>query len=394
MPDLERLIGLAASTTSDGEQLTDLLARFAGALRSEGLHVGPDRLIVFCRAAALVGPDNFYWAGRATLVTRQEDLATYDEVFRAWFAGHRKTAAIVMPEIVERSAETVPGEGSATGREASPGSTTASHVELLRTKSFEDMTEAELRELSKLIDKVALSLPTRTTRRTKVSRHGRVDVGSTVRRSFRTGGEPIVRVQRERRVVKRRLIMIMDVSGSMAPYSRGLMMFAHAALRHERRWEAFCFGTRLTRVTRALETQSPDVALARACNSVFDWDGGTRIGESLREFIERYGRSGMARGSVVVICSDGLETGDPELVGEQMARLARLAHRIIWMNPLSAQPGYAPLAGGMRQALPHVNSFGSGHSLASLEALAHELQVSGRPAKVRPWEPVEAPAGR
>jgi uncharacterized protein with von Willebrand factor type A (vWA) domain len=169
------------------------------------------------------------------------------------------------------------------------------------------------------------------------------------------------------------VIFILDVSGSMASYSRGLLVFAHAALRTGGNWESFCFGTRLTRVTRALSRSDPDVALARAADEVQDWDGGTRIGDSLKQFLDRYGHGGMARGAIVVICSDGLDIGDPELLAEQMRRLTRLAHRLIWLNPLSEQAGYQPIARGMSAALPFVDTFASGHSWASLEALAREL---------------------
>ena len=166
---------------------------------------------------------------------------------------------------------------------------------------------------------------------------------------------------------------MLDVSGSMTAYSRGLIMFAHAALRTNSHWEAFCFGTRLTRVTRALTLSDADAAMTRAAEQVVDWDGGTRIGDSLKMFLDLHGHAGMARGAVIVICSDGLETGDPAVLEEQMQRLNRLVHRTVWLNPLKATTGYAPLAGGMRSALPHVDVFESGHTFASLEALGDRL---------------------
>jgi uncharacterized protein with von Willebrand factor type A (vWA) domain len=164
-------------------------------------------------------------------------------------------------------------------------------------------------------------------------------------------------------------VLLLDVSGSMADYSRALVLFAHAALRSDTRWEAFCFGTRLTRVTRALARTDAGEALSRAAEEVVDWNGGTRIGESLAALT----RTGIPRGAVVVICSDGLDVGDPELLREQMARLSRLAYRVVWLNPLKEDPAYEPLARGMRAALPHVDVFISGHNLASLEALGREL---------------------
>ena len=161
----------------------------------------------------------------------------------------------------------------------------------------------------------------------------------------------------------------------MASFSRALLVFAHAALRADPRWEAFCFGTRLTRLTRSLKSIDPDEALERATDEVFDWDGGTRIGESLKTFLDDYGHKGLARGAVVVICSDGLEIGAPELLEEQMSRLSRLAYRVIWLNPLKEDPAYEPLARGMRAALPYIDVFASGHNLASLETLSEELAI-------------------
>jgi uncharacterized protein with von Willebrand factor type A (vWA) domain len=169
-------------------------------------------------------------------------------------------------------------------------------------------------------------------------------------------------------------VLVLDVSGSMSDYSRALLVFAHAALRSNRRWEAFCFGTRLTRLTRALGTSRTDDALARAAEVVVDWDGGTRIGDSLKTLLDGHGESGLVRGAVVVVCSDGLDVGDPELLRTQMERLSRLAHAVVWLNPLSDDPAYEPLARGMRAALPHVDVFASGHNLASLEAFTRELE--------------------
>ena len=168
-------------------------------------------------------------------------------------------------------------------------------------------------------------------------------------------------------------MLLLDVSGSMAAYSRALVVFAYATVRIDQRFEAFSFGTRLTRLTRPLATARPDEALRRAAAQAADWDGGTRIGSSLKDFLDHFGHAGMARGAVVVICSDGLEVDEPELLAAQMARLHRLAHRVIWLNPLKENPDYAPLARGMKAALPHVDVFASGHNLASLEELAETV---------------------
>jgi uncharacterized protein with von Willebrand factor type A (vWA) domain len=223
------------------------------------------------------------------------------------------------------------------------------------------------------MQQLPLALPKRRSRRRVPARSGSPDLRRTLRRSFRTGGEPVDRVWRQRRRDRRRLVLLLDVSGSMDAYSRALVMFAHGALRSGRRVEAFCFGTRLTRVTRSLADVDADVALARAAAEVVDWDGGTRIGESLKVFLDEHGHGGLARGAVVLICSDGLEVGDPELLAEQMARLRRLAYRVVWLNPLQEDPRYEPLAQGMKSALPHVDVFASGHNFTSLEELSVTL---------------------
>ncbi len=305
-----------------------VLTRFSRSLRGEGLSVGTGRVVRFCRAAALLEPGDLYWAGRATLVSRPQDVAVYDRVFAAFFGGSREAKArsgvrVRVTEDLEPEVELA----------------LASPLELLRQKSFADCSPDELAQLADLMARVSLAVP----------------------------------LWRERRQRPRRLVLLLDVSGSMADYSRALVMFAHAALRADRRWEAFCFGTRLTRVTRALRTGDHDEALRRASAEVVDWDGGTRIGESLKRFLDDFGHGGMARGAVVVLCSDGLEVGDPVLLAEQMARLSRLAHRVVWLNPLQEDPAYEPLARGMQAALPYVDDFASGHNLASLEAVAERL---------------------
>ena len=336
------------------------LTRFGRALRDGGLAVGTGRIADFCRAAALLAPEDLYWAGRATLVARPKDLHVYDRVFVAFFGEPESQAKTHLR--LKRVAQQVEVDLAL-----------ASPVELLREKSFARCTPEELAELAALIARIPLSVPPRRTRRRTAARKGAPDLRRTLRRSFRTGGEPLERAWQTRRRRPRRLVLVLDVSGSMADYSRALLMFSHAVLRAGRRWEAFCFGTRLTRLTRALATADLDEGLRRAAAEVVDWNGGTRIGESLKRFLDDYGHHGAARGAVVMICSDGLEVGDPDLLAEQMARLSRLAHQIVWLNPLKEDPLYAPLARGMNAALPYVDVFASGHNLASLEAVAGAL---------------------
>jgi len=331
------------------------LVEFARALRAEGLPVGTGRVDSFCRAVALAG--DVYWAGRATLVSRHRDIAVYDRVFRACF-GDTPGAAPAPPRRITVQA----------------GTTTAlaSPVELLRRKSFARCSPDELAQLAALMGQLRLDAPLRRTRRRTPARRGAPDLRRTLRRSFRTGGEPVERAWRERRRVRRRLVFVLDVSGSMADYSRGLLLFAHAALRADRRWEAFCFGTRLTRLTRSLATARVDEALERASAEVVDWDAGTRIGESLARLLARH--ADVVRGSVVVICSDGLDVGDPELLRAQMVRVSRLAHAVVWLNPLHEYAGYEPLARGMAAALPAIDLFAAGHDLASVQAVAAQLE--------------------
>ncbi|MGH9087534.1 MAG: vWA domain-containing protein, partial [Acidimicrobiales bacterium] len=218
----------------------------------------------------------------------------------------------------------------------------------------------------------------RTRRRRPARRRGDwPDLRRTVRQALRTGGEPINRRWLAPGDRPRRVVFLCDVSGSMAPYARALLRFLHVAVAGRRRVEAFTIGTRLTRVTRALSQHDPDAALAGAADAVPDWSGGTRLGEALAEFNDRWGIRGLARGAVVIVLSDGWDRGDPAALGREMARLRRVAHRVVWVNPLKGTPGYAPLVRGMAAALPHVDQFVEGHSLASLEALALVLDDAG-----------------
>jgi uncharacterized protein len=340
----------------------EVAVRFGRALREEGLAVGSDRLAGFCRAASLLDPEDLYWAGRATLVASPVQLPVYDRVFADFFgAGEAQAPGGAIRVRVEGP---LPREGELA---------LASSVELLRDKRFSDCSEDELAQLAAVMAELRPVVPLRRSRRRLPARSGSPDLRRTLRRAFRNGGDPVRLHWRARRRRPRRLVFILDVSGSMSDYSRALLLFAHAAVRGQGRWEAFCFGTRLTRLTRPLAGADPDEALRRAAEEVVDWNGGTRIGESLHRFLADYGHRGLARGAVVVICSDGLEVGDPALLEHEMAHLARLAHRVIWLNPLRDDPAYEPLARGMRAALPHVDVFLSGARVSSLETLADEL---------------------
>jgi len=246
----------------------------------------------------------------------------------------------------------------------------ASDAEVLRHKDFAELTEEERVRAMGIVRVLTLSLPLRPSRRYRRNRTGeRFDMRGTLRASMRTQGEPFRRAWRSRTTRRRSLVLILDVSGSMAPYSRPLVHFAHAAATAGRRVEVFCFGTRLTRITPAIRRRDPSAATRAVSQAVEDWEGGTRIGDSLKELLDGWSARSALRGSVVVLCSDGLERGDPVMLTRQMERLGRLAHRVVWVNPLKGSPRYEPLARGMAASLPHVDVFLAGHNLESLEAL-------------------------
>lgn len=355
------------------------LAEFGRTLRHEGLAVGTGALTELCRAAALLGPHDLYWAGRLTLVSRQEEIPVYDRVFCSFF-GLEPAPPSARPRLrLVGTGGDASGEPAEAGDAASPAVARASRIELLRGKSFDRCTPEELAEIAALARSFAHALPRRRSRRRRPGPAGSLDLARTLRRALRTGGEPFERRFRARRTIPRRAVLLLDVSGSMAGYSRALLQIAHALQQLRPQTEVFCFGTRLTSTTRALAVRNADAALRRAALEVADWQGGTRIGESLKQFLDRSGHRSTARGAIVVVCSDGLDVGDPELLRAQMERLARLAHRIVWLNPLKQSPVYEPLAQGMQAALPSVDLLAAGHNLASLESVALQLaSASGR----------------
>ncbi len=363
------------------EQPERLAVGFAAALRRQGLAVSTASALAYASALAAVGltrRHDVYWAGRATLVQRPEDAAVYDQVFAAFWEGSATGRARVVlepePVVIALDSEEEPGAEEPEEVEDS-GQVLQLHyspAEVLAGKDFAACTPEELAELARLIAALRVTGPMRPSRRPRPSpsRGRRPDLRRTVRRSLRTGGEPVRRAWLVPGESPRRLVLLLDVSGSMEAYARAMVRFAHAAVSARRRVEVFAVGTRLTRLTRQLAGHDPDAAVAAAAEVVADWSGGTRLGEVLREFNDRWGVPGLARGAVVVILSDGWDRGAPELLGGEMERLRRIARRVIWVNPLKATPGYEPLARGIAAALPHVDEFLDGHCLASLEVLA------------------------
>jgi uncharacterized protein with von Willebrand factor type A (vWA) domain len=354
---------------------------FGRLLRRAGLAAGPDRVVEFTRALEELDAgrrEDVYWAGRVTLCSRRQDLELYDKAFRAFWEGKQRQALrqpktrfsiSLGDDSVQPPKKTV--EKNEKGQEAVR--LRYSPVDVLRTKDFALYTAEEFAELHKLLADLSLSGALRRSRRLEPAPRGRHDPRRTLRGALRTGGEPMRHRFRRARSRPRRVVILCDISGSMASYSRVLLRFMHAGVVSGERLEAFVLGTRLTRITRELATRDPDRALRSAAEAVQDWSGGTRLGDTIKEFVDSWGQRGMARGSVVVILSDGWDRGDVEVLAEQMMRLHRLAYKVIWVNPLKAAPGYQPLARGMAAALPHVDVFLSGHNFESLEELARAI---------------------
>jgi uncharacterized protein len=364
----------------------ELAVAFTRVLRGAGLQVPTSSTIAFGEALAVTGLDDrdtTYWAGQATLVRRPEDRDVFDRAFKVFW--EQATGAPPQPEdepvrITLAIDDDDAGDGDDHPDEAAPSDDPTielrfSPTEVLRQKDFAEYTAEELVEAHELMSRLRLvGSPRRSLRLARADRRtDRPDLRRTVRAAMRAGGEPLRRHYHEPSTRNRRLVLLLDVSGSMEPYARALIRFVHAAVAGRQKVEAFALGTRLTRITRELGSRDPDEALRRAALRVTDYGGGTRLGDGLRAFNDEWGQRGMARGAIVVILSDGWDRGDPGVLGEQMERLHRAAHKVIWVNPLKVTPGYAPLARGMAVALPHVDAFVEGHSIEAVEELAREI---------------------
>ncbi|HEX6417324.1 MAG TPA: VWA domain-containing protein [Acidimicrobiales bacterium] len=365
-----------------GRPVERIAVDMARVLRRDGVPVPTGATVLYARALAVAGSSagGAYWAGRATLVRRPEDVPAYDRAFGEVLGGSGHADVAVAPRQVEVHLDVADDDApppDARGEEPPAGDVETvrwSAAEVLRHRDLAACSADELAEAHRMMADLRVSAAHRRSRRRRPAppRRGALDLRRTVRRSLRTSGEVLRPARTEPGERPRRLVIVVDVSGSMEPYARALTRFAHAAVAARRRGqvEVFTLGTRCTRITRELATHDPDRALRRAAGAVVDWSGGTRLGEGIRRFNDRWGVRGLARGAVVVVLSDGWDRGDPEVLAAEMARLRRVAHRVVWVNPLKASPGYAPLARGMAAALPHVDDFVEGHSVASLEALA------------------------
>lgn len=364
------------TATGSGDPLHGLVG-FTSALRHAGLPITTDRVAAFLGALDLLdltSRGQTYWAGRLTLCADPDDVAAYDLAFDAWFAPTRRTGGATVRDERRRSQlAALTGEPEPDAADDGSDATTlrvaASATEVLRNRDVAELSPAERAQLRALLALLRAEPPTRVSRRRRPAERGYPDPGRTLRAALRNHGE--LRELRRRAPGRRtrRVVLLIDVSGSMAPYADTLMRFAHVVARRVPTTEVFTIGTRLTRISRELRHRDPEHALAAAGRAIPDWSGGTRLGDAVAAFLDRWGQRGVARRAVVVIFSDGWERGDPSLLGEQLARMRRLAHRIIWVNPHAGKDGYAPVQGGIVAALPHLDELLAGHSLATLERL-------------------------
>lgn len=360
---------------------------FSRILRGAGVDIPMTSTLSFSEALAATGlhdRDTVYWTGRATLIRRPEDHEVYDRAFKVFWEARTGDAEIAPSDPLRITLAIDDDDDDGERPDTSDGNDDPtlelrfSTTEVLRNKDFAEYTDDELVEAQALMTRLRLvGSPRRSLRLTAASsRTSRPDLRRTVRAIIRAGGEPGRRHWREPGTRHRRLVLLLDVSGSMEPYARALLRFVHAAVAGRQKVEAFALGTRLTRLTRELSSRDPDTALRQAATRVVDWSGGTRLGDGMRQFNDEWGQRGMARGAIVVILSDGWDRGDPDVLAEQMQRVHRVAHSVIWVNPLKVTPGYAPLARGMAAALPHVDRFVEGHSVAAMEELAEAISTS------------------
>jgi uncharacterized protein with von Willebrand factor type A (vWA) domain len=355
------------------DELAATLTGFARTLRAAGVGADHERTQTMLRALGqldVTDPRQVYWAGRVTLCATPDDLPRYDRCFAAYFGGRRAVPAprAGATAVTRHTALAEGGEQAGEGeRETAPA--TASRAEVLRHRDVARLTEAERAEVHRMLSMLSGRRAQRRSRRFEPATRGVLDQRRTMREALRKGD--VARLRRRSHTTRpRRVVLFVDVSGSMAPYAETLLRFAHALVRAEpRATRVYSIGTRLTSITAELRHRDPGTALNEVSRAIPDWSGGTRLGEELREYLSRHS----ARGAVVVIASDGWERGDPHLLGTQVARLARQAHRMIWVNPHKGYEDFQPLTGGMRAALPYLDDLVAGHSLAAYEELSERL---------------------
>jgi uncharacterized protein len=375
-------------------RLLDNLLIFGRVLRRAGIEVHHGRLLDIIEAFGhvnLAARDEVYHTCRALLVHRQEQIAIFDRAFAAFWREHRKGEARSEPRIDEPAASAVEieevlapdvftashGADEAEGSAPIPkrGLKTWSDLGVLADKDFGAFTSDEIAEAGAALSRLVWNPGERRTRRWVRGRGSRIDLRRAIADSLRTGGDVVKLGRRARRVRPRALVLLCDVSGSMERYSRMLLHFAHAVTKRHHRVEAFLFSTQLTRITRELRAPRPADALAAVSRSVPDWSGGTRIGGAVKEFHQRWSRRVLNGGPVVLLISDGWDRGDPGELADQIARLQRSCHRLVWLNPLIGTADYAPLTRGLQAALPFVDDFLPARTLTNLADLATHLNA-------------------
>lgn len=349
---------------------------FARTLRSAGVVAGPERVHAWIGALAHLDPSRMadvFWCGRVTLCSTPDDLRIYDQAFAAYFGERppspsrwQRAKTVAMPVLTDDGHTGDGDDGD--GQPAAVAS--ASRHEVLRHRDMAGLTAEERAEVNQLVARLQPTGPARRSRRRRPSHRAELDPHRTVRAMLRRGGEPARLLHRRQSVKTRRLVLLVDVSGSMSPYADSLLRFAHAACRRRPSTEVFTIGTRLTRVSRQLRQPDADAALTAAGAAVPDWSGGTRLGEQIKAFLDRWGQRGTARGAVVVVASDGWERGDVTELATQMARLKRLAHRVVWVSPHAGKDGFTPDVRGLGAALPFTDRLVAGDSVASMHRLA------------------------
>jgi len=356
-------------------------AGFAAALREAGVACDAHRVQAYLAAVGEIDvaePTRLYWAGRLTLCSSPDDLPYYEEAFSQWFsieAPPRRRATSPVPKQARIAPLTDAAGGDAESEQgAEQLKVAASTQEILRHRDLAELTSAEREHLRELLATLRPRPPKRPAARRTPSRRGRLDPSRTLRAMLASGGEPVRLAHARRGSRPRRVVLLIDVSGSMSPYADALLRFAHVFTRcAPSSVEVFTLGTRLTRVSRQLRQRDPERAMLAAGTAVPDFAGGTRLGETMQAFLDRWGQRGVARRAVVTVFSDGWERGDPSLLGEQLARLKRLAHAVFWVNPHAGRAGYAPVQSGIVAALPHLDRLLAGHTLATLERLLGEI---------------------
>ncbi len=359
-----------------------ILLGFCRTLRAAGVPVNQHRsqsMLLAVDLLDVLDPMQVYWAARLTLCADPDDLRSFDSAFALYFGAEPPPTGRPreQPQQLQRAAPfelSTEGGGESEDGDQDRFAAQASEREVLRHKDVAALSPGEREELRRLFALLRPQVAPRRSRRMRPAPRGTIDPGRTVRRMIEVGGEPARLEHRSRSSRRRRLVLLIDVSGSMSPYADILLRFAHAATRAApQHTEVFTLGTRLTRISRELRLRDPDAALVAAGRAVPDWSGGTRLGDTLKAFSDRWGQRGLARGAVVVLCSDGWERGDAGELGEQMRRLSRLSHAVIWVNPHKGKEGFAPVTGGMVAALPHLDDLVAGHSFAALEELVQVI---------------------